>query len=476
MSGRYIFTGVEELDNIIGGGFPKGGLILISGNPGTGKTIFSARFLYRGAADYGENGVYVSFSEDRETFYENMKPFGFNFNQLEKEGRFRYLEMLATRELAIPHILEMILDEVNKIKAKRLVIDSFSAMAQAFERPYDVRILIHTVFSRIVRKVGCTTLMIIEVPFGEKRTGLGMEEFLADGVIHFRARKLEERLYRDMQIRKIRGSIIKEEEVGFTIDGGFRVFPPFKTKRIEKKETFKPLPDPPGKFSTGSEDLDQLLEGGYPKGSIALLEVGRNVSTQQYHLIIAPTAWNFLSKGAGVIVVPSSGVDYNIIWKKAVESGLPKEVLIRNLRVFTLRMLTTHKEPYIVIFEGENMEEDFNRYLKVLTELRKETSKPILHITGVERLIAHYGMNDTIKMLNLGATIIRENESLNIFILKPGYPRISELLNAIADVHLKIIREHGAVILYGLKPRTRLHFMQMNVSKGYPLPRLTPIV
>ncbi len=476
MDEQRISTGVDELDKIIGGGFPKGSLILIAGNPGTGKTVFSARFLYRGAVDYGENGVYVNFAESRETFYRNMRSFGFDFEHLEKEGRFRYLGMLAVRESNVSSVLKLILEEINKVRAERLVIDSFSPLAQAFERPHYVRILIHTVLDRIVRKAGCTTLMVVEIPFGEKRTGLGIEEFVADGFMLFRTGRLEERLFRDISIRKMRGTILKEDEIGFTIDGGFKAFSSFEIKPIERKEKFKPLPDPPGMFSTGSEELDRLLGGGYPRGSTILLEIGKNVSTRQYHLILSPTAWNFLARKAGVIVLPSSGIDRNIVWKRAVESGLSKEMLKRNLRVCVFRSFATKREPCAIEFEGKDMNKDFEHYLEVATELGEKTGQPLLHIAGVDRLIAHYGMDDTIKILNLSAAMSREDGSLGIFLIKPSYPRASDILNTIVDVHLKIVREHGALLLYGLKPRTRLHFVEMDVSKGYPLPKLTPVL
>ena len=476
MDNHRVSTGADALDRVIGGGFPRGSLIIVAGNPGTGKTVFSARFLYRGAVDFDENGVYVNFSESRETFYKNMKGVGFDFENLEKDGKFHYLGMLAVRETRVSSVLRLILEVINKTKAKRLVIDSFSVIAQAFENPHDTRILIHTVLDKIVRQVGCTTLMIVEVPYGEEKIGLGIEEFVADGVLFFRAGRLEERLYRDMSIRKMRGTEVKEDEVGFTIKDGFKAFSSFEMKPITRREKFKPLPDPSGRFSTGSEELDSLLEGGYPRGSTVLLEIGRNVSTQQYHLVLSPTPWNFLAKRAGVIVLPSSGVDHNIIWRRAAESGLPKETLHRCLRICVFESSATKKRPYIVEFKGKDMSEDFERYLEIATELRKETDKPLLHIVGIDRLIAHYGIDDAIKIINLSTTMIRENGSLGVFLLKPRYPRASDILNATVNIHLKIIREHGALLLYGLKPRTRLHFLEMDVSRGYPLPKLTPVV
>ncbi|MCX8176270.1 MAG: ATPase, partial [Candidatus Bathyarchaeota archaeon] len=95
-------TGIEGLDEAIRGGFPKGSLIVLAGNPGTGKTIFSATFLYNGAINYGEKGMYVSFSENRETFFSNMLSLGLDFWKLEREGRFRILDMVTAREEVIP--------------------------------------------------------------------------------------------------------------------------------------------------------------------------------------------------------------------------------------------------------------------------------------------------------------------------------------------------------------------------------------
>jgi circadian clock protein KaiC len=83
---KRISTGVEGLDEVLGGGFPEKSLIVLAGNPGVGKTVFSAQFLYRGCVDYGESGVYVSLAESRESFIENMRGFGFNFERLERGG------------------------------------------------------------------------------------------------------------------------------------------------------------------------------------------------------------------------------------------------------------------------------------------------------------------------------------------------------------------------------------------------------
>ncbi|MBS7656143.1 AAA family ATPase, partial [Candidatus Bathyarchaeota archaeon] len=198
-----IETGIKGLDEVVEGGFPKGSLILLAGEPGTGKTAFSMQFLVKGC-ELNESSVYVGFAEARDTLITNFsKHLDMDLTGLEVEGKLKILDFTAMRGEAVSDILEAVLREVNALKAGRLVIDSFSALAQAFKEPIDVRIIVHTVLSRIARGLGCTTVMIEEVPIGESRIGLGMEEFVADCVLRLKASELDGRLFRDMEIIKL---------------------------------------------------------------------------------------------------------------------------------------------------------------------------------------------------------------------------------------------------------------------------------
>ena len=350
-----VSTGVEGLDFLVNGGFPKGSLILVAGNPGTGKTILSAQFLYKAIVEGEENCIYMSFAEDRRTFYQNMMNFNFDFEKLEEMGRFKFLDLTAVRERGVSFVLDLILNEINRMKAGRLVIDSFSAMAQAFEKPIDARIVIHLILSRIIRQLGCTTMMVVEVPTGRRRIGLEIEEFIADGILMLRAGEIDGRLLRDVEILKLRGTPLPEKKAVFTLKGGFNVFPPFKARPIRERKRFEPVPDPPDMFSTGVPEMDEMLGGGLPKGSSVLLEIDGPVSTFQYHLILNPIPWNFLVKGRGVIVIPSSGVDYNIVKRRAMEGGLTVEECNRLLRVCVARNSVKEeafKLPFLVPSKG----------------------------------------------------------------------------------------------------------------------------
>jgi len=198
-------TGIAGLDDLIQGGFPRGTLILLAGSPGTGKTIASAHYLFHGAKNLDENGIYVSFAEREEFFLDNMKKFGLDFEELKSKNKFRFLDLMTTREKALSTAFEMVLREILVVGAKRLVIDSFSAMAQAYEKKIDARIVLHMLY-KLMRKTGCTTLLLVEVPRGSEKLGLGFEEFVADGIIQFKTINEKEGIRKRAVILKMRGT------------------------------------------------------------------------------------------------------------------------------------------------------------------------------------------------------------------------------------------------------------------------------
>ncbi|MEM2169416.1 MAG: ATPase domain-containing protein [Candidatus Bathyarchaeia archaeon] len=471
-------TGISGLDEIAGGGFPKNSLIILAGNPGTGKTIFSAHFLYYGAANYGEKGVYVSFAESKEAFLKNMRGLGLDFEKLEKEGKFRFLDMVTVRSEAVSTVLEAILKEVSGLGAKRLVIDSFSALAQAFREAHEVRVVLHTILSKVTRLLGCTTILIVEVPYGESRMGLGIEEFVADAIILLRRSDFRGgRIVRDLELLKMRGAPLYNTHMIFTLKDGFKAFPPTKAEQIERVSRFQPQPDTKEYFSTGSPDIDRMLEGGCLRGSMALIEItDAYVSELQYHCLVTPILWNFLAHGRGIIDIPSRGVDHNLVRMRMERGGFTKEEINSLLRVCVKECPGLKLEPYIVTLKGKSFSEDYMKYVEIEQELTERTGQPVLYILGTDTLIDFYGIKDTLSTLRTHATRLRETKGLSVMVLKPGYPRFAELIGAIADVHLRVTREYGTMIVYGIKPRTCLYALEMDVSKGYVLPKLTPII
>jgi len=474
-------TGDQNLDCLIQGGFPKGSLILLAGNPGVGKTVFGANFICKGARDFGETGIYVSLAEDKETFYTNIsRHFGVNCRECQKRDMCIFLDYATVKEEGVSAILESMLEEIMRVNAKRLVVDSFTAMSQALKEPFEARIILHTIMGKIVRKMDCTTLLICEIPYGANIIARGMEEFVADGVIILRASKLEERLFRDLEIKKLRGTFIKEREIAFTLKGGFQAIQPFQTKIVEKPSKCKPIPNPPGKFATASQDLNTLLEGGFPAGSVAFLEIGENVTLEQsLFSILLPVQWNFIGNGQPLLGLPSPGIDHRSILAYMTQGGFSKEELKHLVRFLEPRyssQINKCEEPHIVNIMGKSVEEDLEIIVNEMSRLVSVHGKPPLLVISANTLVFYHDMDGSIKILSTLSTVIRRYNSLMLVLLRPGFERLSKILGAMADTHLKIIREHGAVFLYGVKPRTPLYAVGLDTSYGYPLLKLTPVV
>jgi len=484
-SGR-VSTGIPGLDGLIEGGFPRGSLILVAGSTGSGKTTFASEFVCKGVSIYDEAAVYATFAESRDMFVKNIsKHLGRDCSRCVNGSRCRVLDFSAVKEEAVPLILDEILKSVKDMKAGRLVIDSFSAVAQSLKEKEETRILIHTTLNKIVKQMGCTTILISEVPMGIDVIGGGVEEFVADGLIILHRGERNGRPIREIEMPKMRGTRVEQYKYIFSLEGGFKVFPPSPSESFGRKHRFNPIPDTPEYFSTGNRNLDDVLGGGYRKGSMVLVEVDGKISYSQVNRLIAPTVANFLSLGRGVMVIPPGGVDVTYIVKTLTEDyGLRLEEVQRLIRAFRF----TYGAPSIEASKGggwisasildilKGVYEGFKEWLMVEAELMRLTGGPTLHIVGLDSLTAVHKSEDVIKNMYLAGVKVREDKGLSIMICPPGVEKVKQMAINFADLHLKVEREHGVVMLYGVKGvRTPILCVE-EFSRGYPAERFTPIV
>ena len=124
-------TGVPGLDELLNGGIPKGSNVLVAGGAGTGKTIMTTQYLFNGALQYGEPGVFVTLEGNVRDIAWNMENFQWDIKSLQDQGMFTIyrlgMEFVKDREMMEDRLdeqLREIAKEVEEINAKRLVIDS----------------------------------------------------------------------------------------------------------------------------------------------------------------------------------------------------------------------------------------------------------------------------------------------------------------------------------------------------------------
>lgn len=198
--------GIDGVDELTKGGIPSGNMVVVSGNPGSGKTIFCLQYLYNGAKHFKEPGVFISLEEDRNTLIEDAKDFGWDLAELEKK------KLLLINKLELydfEKLKSTIEDSVDKVRAKRLVIDPGVILKLYFEKDLEMRKGILELGS-LLKKLGCTTLFTSE-PEGEQSALFGMESYVADGVILLYHTKLENEFVRTIAVLKMRGTSISEK-------------------------------------------------------------------------------------------------------------------------------------------------------------------------------------------------------------------------------------------------------------------------
>ncbi len=482
MSENRVSTGIDGLDPLIEGGFPRGSLVLLAGNPGTGKTIFGMQFLYRGAEDYGENGIYVSFAENKDTIIHNIsRLFGRDLRKREEgDGKVKILDFTTVTEKGLSTILEMILEEVTRLKAKRLVIDSFSAMAQAFKEPIEARIIVHNILGKIVRQLGCTTLFIVEVPTGSEKIGISIEEFVADGVIVLRRDDYDGKLIREIEIPKLRGTKIERQKFLFTLNKGFEVFPPFSNKKVENPKKFEPTRGTKTHYPSGIPELDEILGGeGYPRGCSVVYELGENVPVDALDVVVNPTIANFIMRNRGFITVPVIEYGPEDI-RKMISSFTGEEEFDKYARITTYPnpMIDT-KKPYIITWRDPTVEdigaiENFNLYIQEAVELSSKIGKNVVHLLSGDNLIY---ITERFNSGVVGRSVIanRLGKDLMIYVSKPSIPEMTKVFADTLSMHFKIEERNGSMILYGKKPKTIIYNIKPDASRGCRV-KLTPIV
>ncbi|PCN50401.1 hypothetical protein B6U99_04615 [Candidatus Geothermarchaeota archaeon ex4572_27] len=469
--------GDPYLDELLGG-LRRGSLVLIAGNPGTGKTILSAQCAHRNAVERGAKAMYVSMAEPREVFMGYMRGLGMDFEGLESMGLFRYLDLASPID---PSFMEGLLQEALKeaisTRVDLLVIDSLSAILQLLGRG-KARSLVHTLFTRVVRAAGITTVAVVEVPRGTRRLGLGVEEFVADVVLLLTRREIEARLGRELEVVKARGVEVKHPRLLYTLHGGFKALPPMRRWRAEGGR-LQPIEGPSGAYSTGVEDLDAVI-GGYPRGAVVHLEVGDNVDAQQYHVFVAPLLASFVASGRGVIMMPGAGVDAGTVRRLGGLYGLADEDFNLRVRVVQPRPLKAKlgPPPWLVEVEGRSLDDDYDAWLRALRGLQESTRRvEVAAYVGADGVYQLYGEEPLYRLLSLEALRTRSEGGLLMVVTKPGLDgRAVRTVSNVSDVHLKLVRRRGALLIYGVKPRTELYAVSIDTSRGYPAPRLTPIV
>ena len=213
---KRVKTGIPGMDEILNGGIPERNVVLLSGGPGTGKSIFSQQFLYKGL-EMGEPGVYVTLEEHPLQVKKNMENFGWKIEDYEKEGKFAIVDAFtggiggyAEKEKYVVkdpddmrELVDVLRRAINDTQAKRVVIDSVTTLY--LTKPVAA---INVVFQlkKVLAGLGCTSLFVSQVSVTERGFGGPGVEHGVDGIIRLDLDEIDGELKRSLIVWKMRGT------------------------------------------------------------------------------------------------------------------------------------------------------------------------------------------------------------------------------------------------------------------------------
>jgi circadian clock protein KaiC len=263
-------TGIQGLDEITGGGLPRGRPTLLCGNPGCGKTLLAAEFLVRGAVTFGEPGVLMCFEETGAELEANVASLGFDLPGLVRRKkilidhvRVERSEIQETGEYDLEGLFVRLNHAIDSIGAKRVVLDTIEGLFAALPNESTLRAELRRLF-RWLKDKGVTAIITAERG-RDQMTRKGLEEYVSDCVILLDHRVHERIATRHLRVVKYRGSQHGTNEYPFLIgDEGLSVLP------ITSLALDHPVSN--GRISSGIARLDTMLDGrGFYRGSSVLL-------------------------------------------------------------------------------------------------------------------------------------------------------------------------------------------------------------
>ncbi|AGK52404.1 ATPase domain-containing protein [Bacillus sp. 1NLA3E] len=294
-------SGIDGLDQLLNGGLPVGSTVLVEGLPGTGKTILGMQFIFHGAVEEDESGIFITFEELPDQLYNELQDFGWDLRELEKQNKLRVI--CLSPEVLIEQIEKpngLIEQMINEINCKRIVIDSISLYQFGSDDLMKSRKTIYSL-RNVLRKYKITSLLISELNSSDQGN-VPFVNYLVDGVIRLSLKNhINDFRKRTLEVLKMRGCRIQEGEHIYRIsENGIHLVPALsliEDKALLSNERYS---------STGIMKLDQILSGGIPNGTCFLIDTN---SKANYKYFLFSIVCNRLVAGENVIMLLSNLMD-----------------------------------------------------------------------------------------------------------------------------------------------------------------------
>jgi circadian clock protein KaiC len=383
-------TGIYGFDEITGGGLPAGRPTLVCGSAGCGKSLFGLEFLVRGATQYGEPGILITFEETAQDIAKNVASLGFDTDALiaKKKLVIDFVkidrgEIEEHGEYDLEGLFIRLAHSIGAIGAKRVVLDTIEALFAGLSNQAILRSELRRLFGWLKER-GMTTVITGEGT-GDQLTRQGLEEFVSDCVILLDHRVVDQISTRRLRVIKYRGSTHGANEYPFLIDEHGILILPITSSGLEYEVTTE-------RVSTGVPGLDEMLGGlGYYRGSTVLLSgtAGTGKTSVATHLAQATCArgerclyFSFEESASQILRnVRTIGIDLQPFIRKGFLRIHSSRPTVYGLEMHLLRMhkLISQFQPSVVIVDpvsnlqtAGTKEDANNLFVRLVDFLRKD--------------------------------------------------------------------------------------------------------
>lgn len=340
-------TGITGLDEITGGGLPRGRTTLLAGGSGSGKTILALQFLVYGAKKLDEPGIFVAFEETPSRIVTNAETFGWDLDDLQKKNLY-FMDAQPAPDLVqsgtfdLSGMLAALGAKVAEMGATRIVFDALDIMLALLVDPTAQRREIYRLHSWLLQHelTGIITLKADSDETGSVKQPFGFMQFMVDCAVILNHTVVLGVSQRNLRVQKYRGSSFDENESPFLIGkGGFEVAVTRTLGRGDAEVTNE-------RVSSGVARLDTMLGGGYYRGASVLITGFPGTAKTTLSGAFAETA---CTRGERTMFV-SFDSDSNEVIRNLGSVGIQLNRFVENgtLHMVSARTITGSAETYLV--------------------------------------------------------------------------------------------------------------------------------
>ena len=442
----------------------EGSTLLVKGYAGAGKTTLALQLLAQ--LSKGGKGVYIS-SRVSESKLLRQLPWVEGIRSKEKKNEFIDIR-LGTAESVLAETLRIIGGKSRDARVKVIVLDTWDGLAKEMEEKERLK-----AEKTLVALADSSKTRIV---FVSEEPGKTTMDYLVDGIIELVRNEEYGRIIREIEIQKLRGTLISQHKYIYTLLGGrFRHIEPYTVSTDAEGKWFKPIEDHDNAFSYGTAAMDEVFVG-LGKGNTSLFEYAGDVPYTALRLIELPAIVNALNLGHGVVCVPLPGAGINGL-AEVIRSAASEDVVRERLVITTQGDPVTLKPPFYGI--GSMVPEKSGQRLSEFIESVRGKSKRdgVLVAGSVGMLEGAFASNVNALLEQISHLIsdiqVRSIDALMLFMCTDA--QLRSRLIAMSREHARFFVKDRSVVLMGEKPSTEA--MVLEHSHENPvLPTLTKIV